>query len=224
MKIKGAIFDMDGTLVDSLMFWEREWKIFGKTFLNKENFTPPDDLDASVRTMTMKECAAAVRAYFSLPVTDEEMLAFFDSGLFDFYRNHTSLKPGAIALLENLKKQGIPMCIASATDGETVRRVAKLYGLDAYMTDIVSCTDPDVMAGKDSPAVYRKALRVLQTKAEETAVFEDSYVAAETAKKLGLKTVGIFDQYNYRQDRLKAASDIYIAEGFQIDQAQIESV
>lgn len=219
MRIKGAIFDMDGTLIDSLSYWEIAWKRFGKAYLGVEDYVPEPTLDAKGRTMRLTDCAVMIKKHFDLAVTDEEIINFFADSLWDFYRTTASLKPGAKETLEALKKAGVRMCIASATDGENVRKVARLFDIDRYMLSIVSCCDPDVGKGKDQPDVYEKALRVLGTAAEETAVFEDSPVAIETAKKMGLFTVGCYDKYNYGHDRLEALSDVYLPAGCAMDQA-----
>ena len=79
----------------------------------------------------------------------------------------------------------------------------------------MSCAD--IGAGKDKPDIYIAAKNALGLTAEDICVFEDSYVALETAKNAGFKTVGIFDKNNYGQDRLKAASLIYIKEGEPLD-------
>ena len=219
MQIKAAIFDMDGTLINSLFYWEIQWKKFGEAYLGVKDYVPDPALDAKGRTMRLSDCALMIKAHFALRVSDEEILAFFADGLWDFYKECASLKPGALETLRALQKAGVKMCIASATDGENVRKVARLFGIDQFIPDILSCCDPDVGKGKDQPDVYEKALRVLGSRAEETACFEDSPVALETAKKMGLVTVGVYDRYNYGHDRLEALSDIYLPEGHPMDEA-----
>ena len=70
--------------------------------------------------------------------------------------------------------------------------------------------------GKDKPDVYIATMQQMGLKAEEVCVFEDSFVAIETAKKLGCKTVGIFDKNNFGHDRLRASSDMYLDDGMQM--------
>ena len=78
-------------------------------------------------------------------------------------------------------------------------------------TDILSCAETG--KGKDEPDIYLRALDCLETSADETCIFEDSHIAICTADKLGIKTVGIYDKYNYGQDEIKRISTVYIAEG-----------
>jgi len=210
IKIKGAIFDMDGTLVDSLMFWEEFWPKAGKVFLGKDNFTVGEEADRAVRTMFAAQAMPYVNQLFHFCKTDGEFFNYFISEIKDFYAR-VKTKPGAIGLLEHLKSLGIKMCVASATDLENLNYAIRVCGLTDYFDATLSCAD--IGAGKDKPDIYIAAKNALGLEAEDICVFEDSYVALETAKKSGFQTVGVFDKYNYGQDRLKAASVIYIKEG-----------
>ena len=211
MKIKGAIFDMDGTLVDSLFFWEPFWRDLGKTFLGKEGYAPPEEIDRSIRTMTFTEAMAYIREPLGITATTEALVRFGTENLASFYRTKVGAKAGAHAFLDHLKAEGIKMCVASATDKKYLPIALEACGLTSYFEAVLSCSD--VGAGKDKPDIYRKAMDVLGTSPEDTCIFEDSFVALETAKRIGCQTVGIFDKNNYGQDRLAAASDIYLSEG-----------
>ena len=211
MKIKGAIFDMDGTLVDSLMFWGDFWKKFGKRYMNDESFKVDEKIDKKVRTMIFGDALIYMRDELAPHVSDEEILEFGSSGIVDFYIETAKIKPGAYALIEHLKSRGIKICIATATDMKYVRVALDSCKLSEHFDIVMSCADIGV--GKDKPDIYIKAMNTLGFKAEEICVFEDSFVALETAKKAGFKTVGLYDKYNFEQERLRAASDIYMEEG-----------
>ena len=211
MNIKGAIFDMDGTLVDSLFFWEPFWRDLGREYLGKENYVPPKELDRAIRTMIFSDAMAYVREPLGISASVEELVAFGSNNLADFYRTKVGAKAGVHAFLDHLKAEGVRMCVASATDKEYLPIALEACGLTSYFEAVLSCTD--VGAGKDKPDIYLLALETLGTTAEETALFEDSYVALETGRAVGCHTVGIFDKNNFGQDRLRAASEIYLAEG-----------
>ena len=210
LKIKGAIFDMDGTLVDSLMFWEEFWPKAGKKFLGKDNFTVGEEADKAVRTMFAAQAMPYVNGIFHFCETDKEFLDYFNAEIRAFYAN-VKIKSGAIELLDHLSALGVKMCVASATDLDNLNYAIKVCGLDRYFETTLSCAD--IGAGKDKPDIYIAAKNALGLDAEDICVFEDSYVALETAKKAGFQTVGIYDKYNYGQDRLEAASLIYIKDG-----------
>lgn len=211
MKIKAAIFDMDGTLIDSLHYWESFWRKLGKEYLNDDAFLYDKELDRRVRTMIFTEAIAAIRERYGLTCSIEELSHFASDTLEDFYKEEATVKAGSVAFLEHLKAEGVKMCLASATELLYVRLALEHHGLAPYFDCVLSCAD--LGKGKDVPDIYLKSLEALGVCAEDACVFEDSYVALETAKGIGCQTVGIFDPCNYGQDRLAAASNIYIAEG-----------
>ena len=102
MKIKGAIFDMDGTLVDSLSFWDILWERIGETYLGKKNFRPSEEVDKNVRTMIFTKAMGYVKNVYSIGVSEDELTNFGTSSLADFYRNTVGLKTGAKELLDAL--------------------------------------------------------------------------------------------------------------------------
>ena len=211
IKIKGAIFDMDGTLVDSLSFWEYFWRELGKKYLGINDFSPSKDDDRAVRTMIMKDAVALIKEKYNFPQSVDELFKFTMDLIKYFYREIVKEKLGATELLDYLKDKGIKICLATATDMENVLIAVKSCDLEKYFSFMITCAD--VGKGKDSPDIYIKAIEKLGLEKDEVCVFEDSFVALETAKKLGTKTIGIFDKFNYGQDRLKGASDFYLEEG-----------
>lgn len=211
MKIKGAIFDMDGTLVESLFFWPMFWKMLGKKYLGDDNFSPDEDIDKRIRTMVFVDALKVINKHFHFGADDDELIAYADQSVKAFYATEVYLKDGAAELLEHLQKQGIKMCLASATEMELVKFTLARLGIDKYFDAVLSCADIGV--GKDKPDIYLLSAKQLDLAPEELCVFEDSFVALETAKKAGFKTVGIFDRNNFGQDRLRAAAEIYVENG-----------
>lgn len=215
MKIKGAIFDMDGTLADSLFFWPDFWKVLGKKYLDRDNFCPDEEIDRKIRTMVFDDAIKAIKKHFRFPVDDESLIRFSKDNLAGFYEEKVFLKEGASALLESLQKQGIKICLASATDMVYIKIALARLGIDKFFDCVLSCADLGV--GKDKPDIYLLAAKNLACAPEELCVFEDSYVALETAQGAGFHTVGIFDRNNFEQDRLRNASEIYVEDGKGLD-------
>ena len=215
MYIKGAIFDMDGTLVNSLMFWESYWIEFGKKYMNSDDFRADPDIDRDVRTMIFHDAVMHIKKFYGLAVEDSEILDFSMRNIENFYKTKATLKDGAIELLRYLKSKGVKMCIASATTRNYIDIVMNAFGLGEFFSDVLSCAD--IGKGKDQPDIYLLAEKTLGIPKDELCVFEDSYVAIETARAAGFRTVGIFDKYNYDQDRLAASSNIYVSEGMTLD-------
>ena len=215
MKIKGAIFDMDGTIVDSLMFWDYLWKRIGEEYMNDSTFRPSEEVDKKVRTMIFVDAMTYFREYYSLDVKVEDFIRFTGGGIDDFYKNIATVKAGAREYLEYLKRNNVKMCLASATAMPEIKYALECHDLLKYFDVILSCADIGV--GKDKPDIYVKAMTEMNISCDELCVFEDSFVALETARSVGFNTVGIYDKYNFEQERLKAASDIYLGDGKRLD-------
>lgn len=214
MEIKGAIFDMDGTLIDSLIFWDYYWRELGKKFKGIDNFKPSADDDRTVRTMVTKDASLFIKNKYNFEQTADELYGFTMDLIKKFYREIVKEKQGATELLEYLKAKGIKICLATATDMENVKIAIEACDLEKYFDVVLSCAD--IGKGKDKPDIYIKAIEELKMTKDDVCVFEDSYVAIETAKSIGVKTIGIFDKNNYGQDRLKASSDFYLDEGLSL--------
>jgi HAD superfamily hydrolase (TIGR01509 family) len=214
MKIQGAIFDMDGTLVDSLSFWDCFWRDMGERYFGDPNFSmDAAHFDTHVRTMIFSHAISYLHGYLKVPGTWEEFRAFADAYVHRFYSTVVQAKPGAVELLAALRERGVRICLASATDRCYLNTALESCGLAAFFTPetILSCSDIGV--GKERPDVFLAAARVMETPVCETAVFEDSALALETAKGAGFVTVGVFEARQSAQKRLCAASDVYLGEG-----------
>jgi beta-phosphoglucomutase-like phosphatase (HAD superfamily) len=121
------------------------------------------------------------------------------------------MKPGAKQFLDYCFEQKIPMVLASATAKTFIEIALNTHGMHKYFRAVLSCSD--IGKGKEYPDIFLAALKILGTDMEDTFVFEDSYVALETASAAGFKTVGVYDRYAFEQERLKSSADYYIAEG-----------
>ncbi len=210
-QIKGAIFDMDGTLIDSLMLWERLWKEFGDRYLNGNKFEPALEVDKALRTMPLREGMEYLHESCNIGSSGEELFHVTTEFFHNFYKNEVQLKKGAKEFLDYCYEKNVKMCIASATDPVLVASALKHCNIDKYFSKICSCGE--LGKGKECPDVYLLALEYLGTPLEETWVFEDSSVALTTAVDAGFPTVGIYDKYNYGQDIVKKKATIYVADG-----------
>ncbi|MBO5453213.1 MAG: HAD family phosphatase [Clostridia bacterium] len=209
--IKGAIFDMDGTLIDSLMLWDILWKEFGSRFLNGGKFIPTDEEEKAVRTKTLKDAMKYLYDIYNISGSAEELLDTANEIMRNFYANEVKLKDGIAEFLEYCHQKGIKMCVASATDITLIKIAMKHCDIEKYFVNIFSCAD--IGKGKDKPDIYLQAKEFLNTGIFETCVFEDSLVAIDTAHKIGMKTVGIYDKYNFGHDEMKKIATVYVDNG-----------
>lgn len=211
MQYKGLIFDLDGTLADSLGFWGIAWDAFGKKYNNGASFCPSAEDEKAIRTMLMSDAMELIHRHYGFGENGKELTDLATALLHDFYENKVLLKPGVREFLEYYYAKGVPMCIASASALDLVLVAAKHCDIEKYFVRILSCSELGM--GKDKPDIYLYAASVLGTPVEETCVVEDSLTALRTAKAAGMPTIGIYDQHTPLQEEIAAVSDEYIACG-----------
>lgn len=208
MKLTGVIFDMDGTLIDSLGFWEILWEAFSAQY---GYFRPDPEADRTIRTIPMKEAMYHIHERFALGPDGETLYQTANRMLGEFYCRQVELKPGVLEFLTRCRDQGVKMCVASASDLKLVRMAMAHCGIEEFFPMLFSCSD--IGKGKEEPDVFLLAREWLGTPLEETWVFEDSFVALQSAHRAGFPTVGVYDRYGFRQDILRETATVYIGEG-----------
>lgn len=209
--IRGAIFDCDGTLFDSMYLY----RDFCRRYLAGKGLKPKADLDDTVRYMGIMDAAEYVRRTYSIDSTAIQIVQDWNLILEQAYYHEIKLRPGVRELLAALHDRGIPMCVATATDRYLVEAALKREEIFAYFQDITTCGE--VGAGKERPDVFLRALEILGTDAESTWVFEDARHAVLTAKKYGFPVCAVFDEDEQDHiSEIKEKSDIYLESFTQI--------
>ena len=204
--LKGAIFDFDGTLVDSMFIWDT----IGEDYLRSLGKEPHEDLKETFMTLTLVQATEYYRTHYGVTLSVKEIVDGVNTMVEGIYRTRVALKQGVADFLAQLKDNGTRMCIATVTDRYLVEETLDRLGILQYFSEIFTCAE--VGYGKDKPIIYRKALEHLDTAKNETYVFEDSLFALKTAKADGFTTVGVYDRHENRQDNLKNLADYYIVD------------
>jgi len=202
--IKGAIFDLDGTLLDSMWIWDT----IGEDYLRSLGYEPKEDINALFKTFSLRQAAEHYKTRYEMPMSVEELMDGVNKTVENYYFHTVTLKEGVKELLERLYENGVSMCIATATDKYQVEAAITRLGIKYCFSDILTCTE--VGHGKDEPIIYQKALEALRTDRSNTLVVEDSLYALRTAKNDGFITVGIYDGHNSEQTEIKSYSDLYL--------------
>ena len=180
--IRGAIFDLDGVLLDSMGIWED----LGARYLRRLHITPDPGLNEDLFPMSMEQGAAYLKAHYPLQQSEAEICGGIARMLKDYYAQEVPAKPGAAALLEFLADRGVSMAAATSSPREHVTAALDRLGLLPY-------------------------LKAVGTAPAETLVFEDSLYALKTAKAAGYRTVGVLDAHGETdQAGLKEAAEVYL--------------
>lgn len=203
--IRGAIFDADGTLLDSMPMWGRT----GELYLNSLGIQAEPHLNERLFAMSPPQSAAYLRKTYRLPLHEEEVRAGVNAIIREFYRTQVCLKEGVQGFLEGLKQQGVRMTLATATDESAIVEGLKHTGILDYFSAIF--TSGNIGVGKEKPNIFWAAQAHMQTEAAETWVFEDAVHAARTARQAGFRVAGVYDAHSdIHQNTLKSLSHVYL--------------
>ena len=189
MDKKFAIFDMDGTLVDSMPIW----KNLAYEYLHSKGIENiPNQVMQTIMPMTLIESSKYFIDYFKLDCTPCEVMQDMSNIMEYHYKNDIQLKPKTIVYLNELNDKGVVMCVASSTSKYLMDACLSRLGIKNYFKFLLS--SEEVGVGKTSPKVYLEAIKKMDATIEETAVFEDALFAIKTAKQAGFYTVGIYEK------------------------------
>ena len=202
--IKGAIFDMDGVLLDSMPMWDHA----GELYLAGLGIQAEPDLEKVLFTMTMQKGAEYIKEHYGLELEISQIMDGINTTIRNFYAYEATEKAGVRDVLAVLKSHGAKVTVATSTDRCHVEAALERLGLLVYIDRIFTCSEVGI--GKVAPDIYIQAAEFMETGRSETYVFEDAYHAACTAHTAGFKVVGLYDESSRdRQDDLKINCDYY---------------
>ena len=197
--MKAAIFDMDGTLLNSMQVWIN----FSPTFCRKYGIEWSDDIQNAIMTMSFVEAAEYFcDNYPHIGYKKDELLDVWFKMLDDSYKTIASVKPNLVEYLEKLRSEGIPCAVATMTEHILCDEALKFHGLIEYFDHIITYEDVGGK-GKKFPDIFYKSAELLGQVPADCMVFEDSLHAVETAYAAGFPICGIDD--NGRNDINKIA-------------------
>lgn len=203
--MKGAIFDMDGTLVDSMYYW-------GKVFISKmdeENVPYPDDILNIITPMGVKLCCEYMHNELGHPKAPDVIYKEIEEAMIGEYSTVIPTKPFAVEYLKRLKAQGIKMCVLSASTHRMIEASAKKCGYFDLMEFIMSCEDLGM--SKSQPEIFEIVAEKMGLKVEDVTVFDDNLIALKTAKQSGAKVCAVHDEASEEyKEEIMSVADKYI--------------
>ena len=202
LNIRGMIFDLDGTLIDSMPAWEN----IGSDFLKKHGINPPDDLNEIIKTMSFAESARYFIEFYGVAMTEAQVGDEINGMIRENYASHIVLKPFVKETLDQYLNQGIRMAILTATHKTLTELVLRRFGLLDHFEFILTSG----MAGlpKSQPEIYHQAVAQLELPAQQIAIFEDALYCIRAARESGCHIVGVFDEASKKDwQAIKNSSD-----------------
>lgn len=208
--MEAAIFDLDGTLIDSMWMWHK----IDEEFLGQFGAKTPDDLQAAIAGMSFTETACYFKERFPfLPYSIEQLKDIWNQMAYDKYAHEVTLKPGILEFLQYLKEQNIKTGIATSNSRELAEAALEGLGVRKYFDSIRTACE--VAKGKPAPDIYLKVAKDLETAPEKCMCFEDIPEGILAGKNAGMRTCAIEDDFSSDLiEEKKELADMYIEDYF----------
>ena len=195
--IKAVIFDLDGSLVDSMWMWHA----IDIEYLGRFGIEMPEKLQEEIGGKSFSETAVYFKERFALTDTLQKIKDDWNRMAWDKYSNEVPLKEGVTDVLEYCKNHEIRMGIATSNSRELVDNIVSVHQLERYIRCIV--TGCEVAKGKPAPDVYLEVAKRLEVRPEECLVFEDIVEGIMAGKAAGMKVYAVYDKNSEHQDEEK---------------------
>ena len=203
--IDAVIFDMDGSLVDSMWMW----RAIDIEYLGRYGIALPEDLQEKIEGMSFVETARYFKEHFPIPEPVEQIMEEWNRMAWDKYLYEVPLKKGIPEFLARCKEAGIRLGIATSNSRELVENVAKVHNLKDYFSCII--TGSDVLRGKPNPDIYLAVAKGLGVDAGRCLVFEDIVAGILAGKSAGMRVCAVEDDYSAQaREAKKELADYYI--------------
>ena len=203
--IKAVIFDLDGTLVDSMWVWKQ----VDLDYLGAKNLTMPPTLQKDIEGCSMRETALFFQKHLGIRDSVEQMMQEWNALAMDAYAHRVTFKPGAETFLKDLRKRSVKTGIATSNSRELVENILKVHHIKEFFSCIL--TGSEITNGKPAPDIYLAAAKELNVAPKDCLVFEDIIPGIQAGINAGMKVCAVEDEYSFasRKEKIKLA-DYYI--------------
>ena len=200
-----VIFDMDGTLIDSMWMWEE----IDRQYLERFGIDFPKDLQKEIEGISFRQVADYFKSHFPIEDSVEQMMQDWISMAWDKYEHEVPLKKGVLEFISFCQKNHIRLGVATSNSSKLTHLILKTHGLlDCFPVVKTSCEVPN---GKPDPAIYLLAAKELKVPAENCLVFEDAVSGILAGKRAGMEVCAVYDAFTEEADvRKKELADYYI--------------
>lgn len=206
--IEAVIFDLDGSLVDSMWMW----RAIDIEYLGRFGIPLPEDLQSKIEGMSFNETAIYFKENFHIPDSLDRIKDDWNKMAWDKYANEVPLKPGIPEFLEKCRKNDIKLGIATSNSRELVENIALVHGLKDYFSCIM--TGCDVGKGKPAPDIYLAVAKELGVNPDRCLVFEDIIPGIQAGLSAGMRVCAVDDAYSVPQREAKRGLANYYIEDY----------
>jgi 16S rRNA pseudouridine516 synthase len=205
---KAIIFDMDGTLIDSMWLW----KTLDVAYLSRFGLTLPEGLQHDIEGMSFSETAHYFKERFQIPDSIEQMKQDWNEMAWDLYLHKVPLKDGVYEFLCSCRKRGIKLGIATSNSPELAQSIVNVHELNPYFSCIM--TSCQVSRGKPAPDIYLAVAEALNVDPKDCLVFEDIIPGILAGLNAGMEVCGVEDAYSITTREEKMALAQYYIDSF----------
>ncbi|MDR0949082.1 MAG: HAD family phosphatase [Lachnospiraceae bacterium] len=205
---KAVIFDMDGTMIDSMWFWEE----LDQKYLEKMGIPYPCDLQDDMDGKSFHQLAIYFKERFHLTETVEEIMDEWNQMAWTFYTEQVCLKEGVRDFLQFCHAKGLKLGIATSNSHELADQILKVHHLDGYFSSVM--TSGQVPKGKPEPDIYLAVANALKVSPQDCLVFEDMITGIMAAKAAGMTVCAVEDAYTATQRAQKQTLGDYYIDSF----------
>ncbi len=202
---KAVIFDLDGSLVDSMWIWRQ----IDIEYLGRYGIELPENLQKEIEGMSFYQTAVYFKNRFDIKEPIEEIMDIWNAMAEDKYLHDVKLKTGAREFLDYCRCNNILLGVATSNSRELVTHFMRANELEDYFTCIM--TGSEVTNGKPAPDIYIKVSEELKVKPADCLVFEDIVPGIMAGKNAGMVVCAVYDEYSAKEtEEKKALADYYI--------------
>ncbi|MDD6037896.1 MAG: HAD family phosphatase [bacterium] len=204
--VKGIIFDLDGTMIDSMWMW-RDIDI---EFMEAHGLLFTEQLQREIEGMSFRETAEYFIRTYRLTESVEELMKIWVRMAKEKYMHDVAAKPGLLRFLKEMKARGIKMGIATSNAKELLDAAADAHGIYDYMDAVLTANE--VAHGKPAPDVFLEVAKRLHLDPKDCLVFEDIPQGIRAGLNAGMRVCAMEDAYSATQiNEKKELAHYYIS-------------